>query len=167
MDATTIQALYEYDRWANARILDAAEKLTAEQFSRDLHSSHGSVRETLVHILSAEWIWLMRWLGQSPKAMLDPAELSTMAALRARWTMVEIELAEFVSRLTEESLRQEIRYQDTRGVTYTYLLWKMMQHVTHHSTFHRGQVVAMLRQLGAVPPATDFLDFDYLKQGRV
>jgi len=159
MDASTIKTLYEYNRWANARILAAVEKLTAEQLSRDLHSSHHSVRETLVHLLSAEWIWLMRWLGTSPKKMLVPAEFTTLAALRARWDAVEREQADFVSRVTDESLRQEIRYVNTRGETYTYLLWQMMQHVANHSTFHRGQVVAMLRQLGAVPSETDFLVF--------
>ena len=159
MDARTIQTLYEYNRWANARILAAVEKLNAEQLSRDLHSSHHSVRETLVHLLSAEWIWLMRWLGTSPNKMLDPQEFTTLAALRARWGEVEREQAEFLSRLTDESLRQEIRYVNTRGESYTYLLWQMMQHVANHSTFHRGQVVAMLRQLGAVPTETDFLVF--------
>jgi uncharacterized damage-inducible protein DinB len=63
MDANTIQTLFEYDRWANARILDAAATLSKEQFLRDLRSSHGSVRDTLMHIISGEWIRLMRWQG--------------------------------------------------------------------------------------------------------
>jgi uncharacterized damage-inducible protein DinB len=163
MDAKTIQPLFAYNRWANARILDAAAKLTEEQFTRDLHSSHGSVRGTLVHMISGDWIWLTRWQGSSPKAMLDPAEFPTFAALRARWTAIEREQAEFVAKVTDESLRQEIRYVNLRGEPHAYLLWQMMQHIANHSTFHRGQVVTILRQLGAVPPSTDFLVFYDMK----
>lgn len=158
-----MQTLYEYNRWANARILDAAAKLTAEQFARDLRSSHRSIKDTLVHLMSGEWIWLMWWQGKSPKAMLAPAEFPTQDALRARWAAIEREQAEFVGNVTDESLHQEIRFVDTQGGSYSYLLWLMMQHVVNHSTYHRGQVVTMLRQLGGEPPDTDFLMFYDMK----
>ena len=80
MDARTMQTLYEYNRWANARILDAVAKLTPEQFARDLRSSHGSIKNTLVHLMSGEWIWLMWWQGRSPRAMLESAEFPTQDA---------------------------------------------------------------------------------------
>ena len=163
MNTATIETLFAYNRWANARVLDAAAKLTPEQFTRDLRSSHHSVRDTLVHIISGEWIWLMWWQGKSPKEMFDPAEFPAMAALRARWAQVEREQAEFVGEATDESLRQEIRYTNLRGESYAYPLWQMMHHIANHSTFHRGQVVTMLRQLGAVPPATDSLVFFDMK----
>ena len=101
----------------------------------------------------------MRWQGTSPKAMLSPAEFPTLAALSARWGAIEGEQAEFVSTVTDELLGKEIRYTNTRGESYAYLLWQMMQHIPNHSTYHRGQVVTMLRQLGAEPPATDSLVF--------
>ena len=67
MNKQDVGFLNEYNRWANARMLDAGSKLTAEQFTRDLKSSHRSVRDTLAHVLAAEWIWLERWNGTSPK----------------------------------------------------------------------------------------------------
>ena len=159
MDVKTIQTLFEFNRWANTRILAATARLTGEQFTRDLRSSYPSVRDTLVHIMSAEWSWLARWQGTSPKAMLNPAEFPELTALRARWTAIEREQGEFVARVTDESLGQEIRYTNLRGQAYAYLLGHMMQHVANHSTYHRGQVVTMLRQLGAEAPATDLLVF--------
>ncbi len=164
MNANTMRQLYEFNRWANGRVLEAVSALSAEDFGRDLRSSHRSVKETLVHILSGEWIWLMRWQGVSPKAMWAPAEFATLAALRSRWTEFEREQTQFVSSVTDESLRQEIGYENTRGQRFTYPLWQMMQHIVNHSTYHRGQVVTMLRQLGAVPPATDFLVFYDVKR---
>lgn len=160
-----IQELYEYNRWANARMLDAASRLTPEQFTKDLRSSHRSVRDTLTHVMSAEWIYLKRWQGTSPKAMLVPSDFPTISLLRARWAAVEREQADFVSNVTEESLKTIIAYVNTKGEAWSYPLWQIIVHVVNHSTYHRGQVMTMLRQLGAEPVATDFLVFYDLRSG--
>ena len=165
MDLDRIKALYEYNWWANARILDAASRLTPEKFTKDLRSSYPSVRDTLVHVMSAERIWLKRWKGTSPKAMLAPSDFRTISPLKARWAKVEREQAQFVSSVTEESLKTIIAYVNTEGETWRYPLWQTMQHVVNHSTYHRGQVTTMLRQLGAEPVATDFLVFYDMKSG--
>lgn len=161
-----IQELYEYNRWANARILDAASRLTPEQFTKDLRSSHRSVRDTLAHVMSVELIYFKRWLGTSPKAMLAPSDFPTISLLRARWAEVEREQADFVSNVTEESLKTTIAYVNTKGEAWSYSLWQIMVHVVNHSTYHRGQVTTMLRQLGAEPVATDFLIFYDLRSGQ-
>jgi uncharacterized damage-inducible protein DinB len=56
MNKQDVQLLYEYNRWANAQVLAASSRLTEEQFTRDLSSGHRSVRDTLAHILAADWI---------------------------------------------------------------------------------------------------------------
>ena len=61
MNKDDIQLLYEYDRWANHRVLQAASTLTAEQFTRDLGGAFHSLRDTLVHIVAGEWAWLEYW----------------------------------------------------------------------------------------------------------
>lgn len=165
MDVKRIQELYEYNRWANARVLDAASRLTPEQFTKDLRSSHRSVRDTLTHVMSAEWIYLKRWQGTSPKAMLAPSDFPTISLLRERWAAVEREQADFVSNVTEESLKTTIAYVNTKGEAWRYPLWQIMVHAVNHSTYHRGQVTTMLRQLGAEPVATDFLVFYDLRSG--
>lgn len=159
MDLQSIQAFYAYNRWANARVLDAVSKLSAEQFNRDLENSFRSVRETLVHILSAEWIWLERWNGTSPKSMLGADELSDVEAIRKRWDKVENERADFIRSLSEEKLATPVSYVNTRGQSFAYPLWQMLVHVANHSTYHRGQITTLLRQVGAKPVGTDFLSF--------
>jgi uncharacterized damage-inducible protein DinB len=159
MNKKDFQILYDYNRWANARVLDAASRLTTEQYTRDLSSSFRSVRDTLTHIMAAEWIWLRRWKGTSPKALFDPAEFPNLVALRAKWAEIEQEQMEFVNNITDESLATMISYVNFKGETWQYPLWQMMQHLVNHSTYHRGQVTTMLRQLGTEPAATDFLLF--------
>ena len=159
MNKNDIQLLYEYNRWANARVLKTVSALTEEQFRRDLGGSYRSVRDALVHILSAEWIWLMRWKGTSPQAMLDPAEFLELDLVKATWSQIEREQDEFVKGVTDESLSNVVAYVNTRGETWRYPLTHMMQHLVNHSSYHRGQVSLMLRQLGAAPAPTDLLVF--------
>ena len=159
MNKNDIQLLYEYNRWANARVLKTVSALTEEQFRRDLGGSYRSVRDALVHILSAEWIWLMRWKGTSPQAMVDPAEFPRLDLVAAKWSQIEKEQAAFVKGVTDESLKEVITYVNTRGETWRYPLTHMMQHLVNHSSYHRGQVSLMLRQLGAEPVPTDLLVF--------
>ncbi len=68
MNKDDIQLIYEYDRWANNRVLQAASALTNEQFTRDLGGSFRSVRDTLVHIIAGEWGWFAYWKEWSPSA---------------------------------------------------------------------------------------------------
>ena len=151
-----IRQLYDFNRWANARILDAAAALAPDAFDRDLGSSFPSVRATLAHVLGAEWIWLSRWNGTSPTA--QPAwELDDVSSVRARWTEVEAGQAVFLASLDDDRLDQAIDYRNLAGEPYRSPLWQMLRHVVNHSTYHRGQVTTMLRQLGAAPPATDLI----------
>ena len=165
MNKRDVEYLYEYSRWANAQVLDAVSKLTPEQFTRDLHSSHRSVRDTLAHILAAEWIWLERWRGVSPSALLAPTEFPTVESLATKWANVEGDYAEFIDGITDESLATVITYKNTKGEEWAYPLGQMMQHVMNHSSYHRGQVATMLRQLGAEVNPVDLLVFMDEKAG--
>lgn len=159
MNAATIRNLYEYDRWANARLLAVVARLRGEQFTKSLGSSYASIRDTLAHILGAEWIWLERWKGNSPKALLDPKEFPTVDALRARWGRLEKDQADFLRSLTDERLQAALRYTTTEGTPFVQPLWQLMTHLVNHSTYHRGQVITMLRQVGAEAVSTDLVVF--------
>lgn len=163
MNAGDIQLQYEYHRWANARTLLAVSKLTAEQFTKDLQSSHPSVRDTLIHMLWAEWLWLRRWQGESPQQVFELADFPTLDSLKKRWAEVELTQSEFVQALTDDALRNILSYVNLQGETWKYPLWQMMQQIVTHSAYHRGQITTMLRQLKAEPLMTDFLLFFDLK----
>ncbi|MEK6325288.1 MAG: DinB family protein [Acidobacteriota bacterium] len=166
MNKQDIQDLYEYNRWANTRILEAVSKLTPEQFTRDLQSSHHSVRDTLAHILAAEWIWLERWKGTSPGALLNPTDFPTVESLKTTWSEVERDCGQFINGLSGELLGTVISYRNTRGEEWAYPLGQMLQHVMNHSSYHRGQVTTLLRQLGAEVMPVDLLVFMDVKAGQ-
>lgn len=159
MTPEEIRALYNYNAWANHRTLDACAALSDEQFARDLGSSFRSVRDTLVHIMGAEWIWFERWHGRSPGALPTADEFPTPASVRARWAEIERDLLSFVAGLSAEDLARVHEVRTLTAGTAANPLWQMLQHVVNHSSYHRGQVVTMLRQLGATPVSTDLIRY--------
>ncbi len=151
--------LYDYNAWANRRALDAAANLTPDQFTKPLGSSFGSVRDTLAHILGAEWIWLERFQGRSPASLPDVSQYSDIDTLRERWTEQEGRLLNFVGKLTQEDLDRVMEYKTLKYGVYRNPLWQSMQHLVNHGTYHRGQITTLLRQLGAQPILTDLMHF--------
>src|SRR5687768_2095037 len=85
MNYEDLQTLVDYHYWARDRVLDAVEPLSSEQFTRDLGNSFPSIRDTVVHLYGADWIWCSRWEGESPDAMPDPNLFADVAAIRAAW----------------------------------------------------------------------------------
>ena len=154
-----IGQLFRYNRWANGTVLKAVATLTPEQLSRKVGGSFPSVRETLVHVLGAEWIWLRRWKGDSPKALLSAVEFPDLDSIKTRWREVESEQMEFVGQLTDASLKAPLKYVNLKGISFQYPLGRTMQHVVNHGTYHRGQVTNFLRQLDVQPASTDFVAY--------
>ncbi len=159
MNVQDFRLLYDFDSWANRRIVEACEGLSEEQFTRNLGNSFPSVRDTLFHICGAEWIWLERWHGRSPTAIPSAADYPHLDAVRRRWAEVERDLLDYVASLTPEDLKRVMSFQTLAGVPYSQPLWQCLQHLANHGTYHRGQIVTMFRQLGAKPVGTDMIAF--------
>jgi uncharacterized damage-inducible protein DinB len=178
MNLADIRTLYAYNRWANDRLFSALGKLSDEKFNAPTASSFPSLQETVFHILFAEWLWLKRWQGTSPRAAVaDPdassatwdtlspggippaKELSTVAALRSFADSIESERQEFIGALDEKTLSARLDFKDMGGNPYSEPLVQLMQHLVNHGTYHRGQITTMLRQIGAETAALDMLYF--------
>ena len=163
MTRDDIQLLYEYDRWANNRVLQAASALSVEALTRDLGGSFRSVRDTLVHIIGGEWIWLAYWrmpshsaailtdLRTRRDALFNPDAFPNVAAIQLQWSEIEKQQMEFVDQVTNELLEKMVPFRTTQV-----RLAHLMQHLANHSTYHRGQVALMMRQLATEPAVTDF-----------
>jgi len=160
MDKQDLERMFEYTVWANRRVVRAAATLPADEFKKDMGSSHGGVRGTLCHILSAEWIWLERWKGVSPPRLLDESEFQDITALRERWKVVERHRQSWFDSLQQRDVAAPVRYRSLEGKPYEAPLWQLAQHVTNHSSYHRGQVVTLLRLLGARSVGTDMVAWD-------
>jgi uncharacterized damage-inducible protein DinB len=159
MNKQDILVLYQYNQWANAKILNAAARVTQEQFLAPASFPHGGLRGTLVHTLSAEWIWHSRWEGTSPTSVLKPEDFPTFDSLRGRWAEEEKKLMDFVDTIVDERLNGSFDYKNTAGKPFTRILWHSMAHVVNHGTQHRTEAAAILTDLEHSPGDIDLIFF--------
>lgn len=151
-----LRRFFAYNDWANARLFDAASNIAADALTRDLRSSFPSIRDTLAHIVEVEWVWLERWRGVSPS--VEPAWASgDLVTLRAQLQGIAAERAAFLDGLCEPDLLRRIAYINFKGDRCECALVDLLTHLVNHSTYHRGQITTMMRQVGAKVPPTDLL----------
>jgi uncharacterized damage-inducible protein DinB len=151
MNVDDVKFLFEYDRWANARMFEAVDALTEEQFA--------NVRETLAHIIGVEWIWFQRCNGVSPTTTPAWMENPTRDGLQTQLRTIERAWEDYVAALRDDDLPGVIEYVHLAGEPGSRKLVHLLQHVVNHSTYHRGQVATRIRQVGGTPIGTDFLRF--------
>ncbi|MBI4535859.1 MAG: DinB family protein [Ignavibacteriae bacterium] len=158
MTLQEIKLLHAYNSWANNRIFDAASLLPTEQYMQDMKSSHGGIHGTLVHIVGAEKIWLERFLG-APQPFLTQNPPPSLAELKTVWEKVGFDTAKWIGTMSDRELQETFTMKTQKGDTYTHVFWQAFQHLINHSSYHRGQIITMMRQHGVKPPSTDLILF--------
>jgi uncharacterized damage-inducible protein DinB len=151
-----------YTAWASKRLLDAASTLTSDELNRDFGTADRSVIGTLIHIYSADKVWLDRVLGKSPEGFTTLAD-PTLASLQTAGQAVHDAWSQWAGDLNPSSPETEVRYFDLKRREWRQPLWQIILHVVNHGTHHRAQVSGFLRSLGHTPPTTD-LAFYHRKQ---
>lgn len=157
-----IRKFFEYNYWANDRLFDKAGAIANEEFLSRNRFPHGSLKETFVHQLFAEWIWRNRCAGQSPKSgdkMPVATDFKDLDSLRTFWAQEEKDMQTFLSKLNDEQLSGEFKYTTTRGVPYEDNLADILIHVVNHGTQHRSEIAQMLTELGQSPGDIDYDEF--------
>ena len=154
-----ILALIEYDAWASDRTLESVSFVPEGKYLEDLKSSHGGIHGTLVHIYGSNMIWLQRWKGSSPSASVNVKEIPNLESLKNHWKQYHADLDSYLGNLDEATLNGSLSYSDLKGNRQSEPLFQQMQHLVNHSSYHRGQIVTMLRQIGLKPIGTDLITF--------
>ena len=157
MTVRDLERLYDYGYWANKKLFDVLSQLTPEQFIQPVAGNYGSVRNTLVHILSAEWGWLDRCGGASRGPALNAADYPTLASVFDRWKQVESHVRGFLSTLRDNDLDRVVEFAIGGGPKHAMRLGELMHHAAIHGVHHRGQVALLLRSLGYTPGNFDML----------
>jgi uncharacterized damage-inducible protein DinB len=154
-----LRSLFDYSYWANGKLFSVLAQLTPEEFTRDVAGSYGSIRNTLVHVLSAEWGWLDRCGGATRGAPLKPADYPTLESLTLAWQQVERNVRDFLAALTDRDLSRPVEFSLGGGPKQIMPLGQLMHHAANHGIHHRGQVALLLRSLGHAPRNIDLLLF--------
>jgi uncharacterized damage-inducible protein DinB len=162
MIGEVLRAHYDYGRWATARVLDASERLTSEQLNAPGIAGHGSIRETLVHMIDTQESWIS-WLDGSRSAAdamasaVDPDSLPDVAAVRARWDACQAQAEALVGRLSDAAMAADWPLEPPGREPIPTVLWQLLLHVSNHGVQHRSDIAAMLTEHGQSPGNLDLL----------
>ena len=157
MNVQDLETLFDYGYWANKHFFAVISQVSTEQFTQSLGGSYGSLRNTLVHMLSAEWGWLERCGGPARGPMLNAADYPTLAAVVDKWRPVEGWMREFLSKRREEDLERRIEFSIGDGPKHAMPMAEVLHHSANHGVHHRGQLALLLRMLGYTPGNVDIL----------
>lgn len=156
MRTQDIQLLYDYNCWANERIVGAAAQVPPEQFAQ-ARLGYCQLRDTLAHIFSAERRWRERWQGGPPSPMLGPNDVPDLPALRQEWAGEQQRMRAYLATLRDEDLLKEISYSRLDGSPITNTLWHTLAHMVNHGTQHRAELAMLLTDLGCSPGNLDLV----------
>jgi uncharacterized damage-inducible protein DinB len=149
--------LAEYNLWANTIVCSWLEQINDEQWNKEIISSFNSLQETVLHIISAEYAWLQRFKKQ-PFDWLQSTYKGTKEEHIELWKKTSTELKSFVDGFDENNLNTNLDFKRLNGDAYSMPYYQLFAHVVNHATYHRGQLVTMLRQAGFTNvSATDLL----------
>jgi uncharacterized damage-inducible protein DinB len=157
MHVADLTHLYDYNYWATERVMRAISALTPQQFTQSVAGSYGSIRNTLVHVLSAEWGWLDRCGGLPRGERLKSEDYPTVASLISAWTHVEYHMRRFLSELSDDDLARDVEFAFGGGPKQSVSRGDVLLHAAVHGAHHRGQIALLLRTLGFVPGDFDLL----------
>src|SRR5580765_1958435 len=137
MTVRDLQRRFEYGYWANAKLLAVVSQLTPEQFTQHVAGSYGSIRNTLVHTLSAEWGWLDRCGGLRRGSALKGEDYATTVSLTNRWCEIERAMRTFLSQLTPQDLDRMVEFSFGAGPTHAMRVEHLLRHSANHAAHHR------------------------------
>jgi uncharacterized damage-inducible protein DinB len=144
-----LQILLAHDRWSTAQMLDACARLTPDQFHRRFEIGHGSLHDTLAHVIAALRALTDTLAGSEPRPRVDgDGRRRTPGELRA---LLEASYDEFAAEASRRPLEETVTRTMRTGRTLTLTRGAALVHVTTHGTHHRAQCLNMLRHLGVTP----------------
>ncbi len=140
--------LAEYNLWANTIVCGWLGQITDEQWNQEIISSFNSIQQTVLHVISAEKAWLERFKKNPNIVWLQSEFKGTKEEHIDLWKKTSTELKSFIDTFDETDLNTNLDFKRLNGEAFSMPYYLLFAHVVNHATYHRGQLVTMLRQAG-------------------
>ena len=160
----TIRIFYQYNSWATSQLVGVLGQLNEEELTAPGCSGNGSIRETMAHLLTAQWGWFS-WFDKSRSAQeamtlrITEEEIDTPDKLQEKWREIDLQTSACIEKLTPQDLEEDWTASTPGGFSMTLSLWKLLLHVANHGTHTRAQVIAAIRRLGHDPGSHEFFRY--------
>ena len=148
-----------YNYWANQKMIDSILPLPAEIVTRNVQSSFSSLQLTLLHMWNTESVWYQR-IKLVENAQMPGNADNSITQITKGLMQQSLQWQTWVEKSSQAALKHEFIYRNFKNQQFKELVYQVLLHLFNHGTYHRGQLVTMLRQLGVTTlPATDFIIF--------
>lgn len=156
-----IENYARYTVWANGKAIDFLLASGSEALHKEQASSFSTLEKTAYHIYDAEYVWIKRIKGEPwswpPSANLKVNSFEEFCSV---WKSISEELLAFTLSLTETDLQKFVSYKNSKGEPFNTIIADCLMHCFNHSTYHRGQIITMLRGAGFTKvTSTDYITF--------
>jgi uncharacterized damage-inducible protein DinB len=156
----SLQQHLAYNIWANGKIAEFIGKVDEKLFDAEVKSSFPSLRKTVYHVWDAEFIWLKRLQGTSLSDWPSKQFTGNREEALKGWADCSKNLFDFIVDKDQSYYESVLTYKSVKGDEYKTPVDGIIMHVVNHGTFHRGQLVTMLRELGYTDlSSTDLVTF--------
>lgn len=145
MKPNEIRTLFDYNFWAFERVWECVDQISNEQFVEEIDYSTGSIRNIVVHMMSANVRWASRLQSQGPLSHLEFEDVDTLTETKAKWDELRIKFLDYINSLDQEQLDAVVHWEiPTRGWKLDHHRWEVLLHVANHATDHRAQILGLL-----------------------
>ena len=149
-----------YNLWANNRLIEVINNLTDEQVDREIMSSFSSIRKTVLHLWDVENIWWQRMKLVEVQTWQSDNYTGSLMELNNNLLAQSKQWKEWIDIATEAALEHEFIYRNSKKDQFKQPVYEMLLHLFNHQSYHRGQLVTMLRQVDEKNiPNTDLISF--------
>ena len=160
MDKNYFIELAGFNVWATNVVCSWLEQINDEQWNKEIVSSFNSIQETVLHIISAEKAWIERFKKNPQTVWIQFSFKGTKDEHIALWKETSAEIKSFINAFDENELSANLDFKRLNGDAYSMPYYQLFAHVVNHATYHRGQLVTMLRQAGFTNiSSTDLMGF--------
>lgn len=158
--AYSIQQHLSYNRWANTKIADVLRNIEDIIYFQENKSSFPSIAKTVLHLWGAQYIWLKRLQGESLRTWLSADSKDDKKDSLDGLIQSSIDLELFAISKDESFLTSAYTYKNMKGEPFEDRYEDTLFHVVNHGTYHRGQIITMLREAGETTlPSTDLIHY--------
>jgi len=147
-----------YHQWANQLIIDTIEKLPDSLQAQELKSSFPSLNATLLHMWDAEAIWWQRMKLLETITRPSDTFSGSCGDIAKNLMQQSRQWHEWILSSSEHVFEHEFIYYNSKREKFKQAVYQVLLHIFNHGTYHRGQIVTMLREIDITNiPATDFI----------
>ncbi|MFJ8268683.1 DinB family protein [Peribacillus asahii] len=146
--------LFDYHVWANDRLIQHLKGLPEAVFLNKVNSVFPTIAETFGHMIAVDELWYLRMKGNSLQQIASKS-FSTIEDTVKTSTVLHNEIKDFL--IHTEDVEDMAGYQNTKGDQFNNKIAEVVQHIVNHGTYHRGNIAAMIRQMGYEGVSTDYI----------